>query len=246
VETAETILLAMVGIFVGAAIWNVARSQAANRPLFGTPICTGCEARSHPTGWLPFYGIGLARHCKNCGVHQHWVRLAFELGVGAYFAILAMSHDWGLDLAASLLFAVPLLVILLVDWWTRLIYTNVIGVGLMLGLVIALIDGPWQLVNSLLSMVGSAAAFGLLFVMAALIYRNISVVPFGLGDVYLAAMIGAMVRYPAVVSALFLGVLLAGVVLALLLASKRVSRQTAVPYGPFLCAGALVSLVLGP
>lgn len=245
-ETVGTILLAMLGLVVGAAIWNVARSQAANRPLFGTPTCTGCEALSHPTAWLPFYGFGFARHCKDCGTHQHSARLAFELGVGAYFAIFAFSHGWGLDLLAALLFAVPLLVILLVDWWTRLIYTNVIALGLLLGLVIALIDGPWQLVNSLLSMVGAAAAFGLLFVMAALIYRNISVVPFGLGDVYLAAMIGAMVRYPAVVSALFLGVLLAGVVLALLLVSKRVSRQTAVPYGPFLCAGALVSLMLGP
>lgn len=245
-EIAGTILLAVLGLFVGAAIWNVARSQAAKRPLFGAPSCDECETLWHLTGWLPLYGFGFARRCKNCGVHQHGMRLAFELAVGAYFVILALGHGWGLDLVAALLFAVPLLVILLVDWWTRLIYTNVIGLGVMLGLLIAIVEGPWVLVNSLLSAVGAAAVFGLLFVTAALIYRNISVVPFGLGDVYLAAMIGAMVRYPAVVSALFLGVLLAGVVLAVLLASKRVSRQTAVPYGPFLCAGALVSLMLGP
>ena len=37
---------------------------------------------------------------------------------------------------------------------------------------------------------------------AILIYRNIRVVPFGLGDVYLAAMIGAMVRIDLVMRAL--------------------------------------------
>jgi leader peptidase (prepilin peptidase)/N-methyltransferase len=159
-------------------------------------------------------------------------------------ALLALVYGWRLDLLAAALFSVPILIILLVDWWTRLIYTNVIGLGLILGLGAAAIEGWSTLVNSAFSAVGAAAVFGLLFVIAAVIYRNVHVVPFGLGDVYLAAMIGSMVRFPAVVSALFLGVFLAGVILMLLLATKRVSRRTAVPYGPFLCAGALISIAV--
>lgn len=243
-EIAGTVPVGALGLFVGAGIWTVSRAQAAKRPLFAGPVCHACGEPLPAVGWLPFQGVGGARRCLACGVSEKALRVWFELGVAAYFMLLAVAHGWSFDLIPPLIFAVPLLVILLVDWWTRLIYTNVIGLGVILGLVFAAAEGPRELVNALMSAAGAAGIFGLLFVMAALIYRNIRVVPFGLGDVYLAAMIGAMVRYPAVVSALFLGVLLAGVILVVLLLSRRVSRQTPVPYGPFLCAGALLTLVM--
>ena len=239
-----TVVLAVVGWFAGAAVWVVAHAQAAKRSPFSGPACDACAAPLGPRAWLPLFGFGLARRCGACGLAQSALRPLFELAVAAFFAVLALRQGPSVDLLAAVLFALPLLVILLVDWWTKLIYTNVIGAGLLLGFGFALIEGYRALINSLLSATGAVLVFGLLFVVAALVYRNIRVVPFGLGDVYLAAMIGAMVRYPAVVSALFLGIFLAGIILMLLLATKRVSRRSAVPYGPFLCAGALISLMM--
>lgn len=243
-DIAAILTMGVIGLFAGSAIWVVSRAQAAKRPFFSGPVCEQCQAAQSGLGWLPFFGFGSVRRCTACGASPSWLRPGFEIVVAVYMALLAIVHGWSFALLAAALFSVPLLVILLVDWWTRLIYTNVIGVGMILGLAAAVIDGWGELINAAFSAVGAAAVFGLLFVMAAVIYRNVRVVPFGLGDVYLAAMIGAMVRFPAVVSALFLGVFLAGVILMLLLATKRVSRRTAVPYGPFLCAGALMSLAV--
>ena len=92
-------------------------------------------------------------------------------------------------------------------------------------------------------MVVATLVFALFFAVAAALYRNVRVVPFGLGDVYLAAMIGAMVRLGFIASALFLGIMLGGVSIAVMLVLKRVSRRQAVAYGPYLALGAMIVLL---
>jgi leader peptidase (prepilin peptidase)/N-methyltransferase len=65
----------------------------------------------------------------------------------------------------------------------------------------------------------------------------------GMGDVKLALFIGATVGY-AVVSALFLGTLAAGIVAAVMLFKEgSAARKRAIPLGPFLAAGAIVVLL---
>lgn len=237
------VISAVIGLFAAAALWNVARNQATRRPLFGAPSCGDGEGVLGPLSWLPLYGFGMARTCSD-GTPQSSRRLLFELSAAAYFAITAWRIEDGTNLVSVLLFTAPLFVIFLVDSWTRLIFTNVILLGIALGLGAAAVDGPDELGSSALAMVIAAIIFIGFYVLAIVIYRNPKVVPFGLGDVYLAAMIGSMVRLDDMAAALIYGVFLAGGNAAVLLALKRVNRKQAVPYGPYLVLGALIALVL--
>jgi prepilin signal peptidase PulO-like enzyme (type II secretory pathway) len=242
-STLAIVISGVAGLFIGAAVWNVARNQIANRPLFGPPPCGQGTGELSYLGWLPFYGFGAARRCSAGGAIQSPRRLLFEVAVGGYLALAAWQIDDRLDLVAAVFFTVPLLVILLVDSWTRLIHTNVILLGIVLGLVFGALDGFGQFGRSAAAMIAAAFVFAALFFLAIAIYRNPNVVPFGLGDVYLAGMIGAMVRLDDIARALLYGIFLAGISLALLLVLKRVDRKQAVPYGPFLVLGALIVLI---
>ena len=175
-----------------------------------------------------------------------WWRPIFEVAVAGYFAAAAARLGWSLDLATALVCAVPLLVIFLVDAWTRYIYTNVILVGVAAGLILAAFRGLGMdgLLGAIVAGIAGTVVFAGFFFLAILIYRNINVVPFGLGDVYLAGAIGTMVRWPDVFPALVYGILLAAVILGVLLVLGRVGRRQPVPYGPFLCLGALVVLLV--
>lgn len=62
---------------------------------------------------------------------------------------------------------------------------------------------------------------------------------FGLGDVFLLAGVGLMVGGERALGGVFVGLISAGIVLAVLLAAKRIGRRTYVPFGPFLIAAAL-------
>lgn len=232
-STTVSFLAAIVGLFVGAAVWNAAVNQAADRPLLGSR-----EERARWRRWLPVLGYLDDRD----DAHTTW-RMPFELLMAVYWFIAAHKHGGKLDLAAVLVFSIPLAIIMLVDFWTRLIHTNVILVGIVAGLVFAVAESPHSLLRSILGMVVATLVFALFFFVAAALYRNVRVVPFGLGDVYLAAMIGAMVRIGFIAPALFLGIVLGGVSVVIMLALKRVSRRSAVAYGPYLALGAMIVLL---
>jgi leader peptidase (prepilin peptidase)/N-methyltransferase len=62
---------------------------------------------------------------------------------------------------------------------------------------------------------------------------------FGIGDVKLLVGVGLMLGLVRAFTGLFAGVVATGVVLAVLLATRRIGRKTFVPFGPFLIFGAL-------
>jgi leader peptidase (prepilin peptidase)/N-methyltransferase len=68
---------------------------------------------------------------------------------------------------------------------------------------------------------------------------------FGLGDVKLLAGVGLMTGLARTFSGLLSGLIAAGLVLAILLATRRIGRRTFVPFGPFLIFGALWGIVVG-
>lgn len=232
------VLAGVVGLFLARVIWKMARRQADRLPLLGG------QAAGLLVDWLPLFGFGRGRTDSHSGATRSRWEVAFEITTAAYFALLGWRFGISIDAVMIICFSVPLLVIGLVDLWTRLIHTNVIFFGLALGWVFAALDGGRSLLDSVLGMAIGGGVFVLIFVVAILIYRNIRVVPFGLGDVYLAAMIGAMVRVDLVMRALVFGIFLAGIILAALLAARVLSRKQAVAYGPYLCLGALLTLIM--
>ena len=233
------ILAAIVGLFVGAAIWNLARRQANKNGLFvGDPPLSLVD-------WLPLSGFGARPLDPVTGERRSVWQHVFEVAVAIYFGAIGWKFGFSFDLVMVVAFSLPLLLIGLVDSWTRLIHTTVIYVGIALGLVFAATDGVSSIVDSILGMLVATGIFIAFFALAILIYRNINVVPFGIGDVYLAAMIGAMVGIDHVLRALVYGIFLAGIILGALLVARVLSRKQAVPYGPYLCLGALLTLLIG-
>jgi leader peptidase (prepilin peptidase)/N-methyltransferase len=67
---------------------------------------------------------------------------------------------------------------------------------------------------------------------------------FGVGDVKLLAGMGLMVGAERALGGVLVGLLIAGGVLVVLLATRRVGRRTYVPFGPFLILGALWAVLI--
>jgi leader peptidase (prepilin peptidase) / N-methyltransferase len=67
---------------------------------------------------------------------------------------------------------------------------------------------------------------------------------FGIGDVKLLVGVGLMLGGEKAVLGVLFGMIVAGLVLAVLLVTRRVGRHSYVPYGPFLIIGALWVVLL--
>ncbi len=69
---------------------------------------------------------------------------------------------------------------------------------------------------------------------------------FGQGDVKLLISVGLMAGPLRMFTGVLYGVILAGVVLVVLLALRRISRRSYVPFGPFLILGAIWAILVIP
>ncbi|GAC1654067.1 MAG: hypothetical protein NVS9B1_04570 [Candidatus Dormibacteraceae bacterium] len=167
---------------------------------------------------------------------------------------------WGPPILAALLFAafgfhfgpVPLLLIkslwvavlvqvIFFDAEHRLILDRVMFPAMAAALALSFFTPHLGILPSLLTGLGAGLLFLLLALLGGLIFGADAL---GFGDVKLVAFIGLIVGVHlfAIVTALFLGVLFAGVISLLLVVFRIRSMKDAIPYGPFLAAGALVVL----
>jgi leader peptidase (prepilin peptidase)/N-methyltransferase len=91
--------------------------------------------------------------------------------------------------------------------------------------------------------IGTVALFAFYFAIAFAYPAGI-----GFGDVKLAGVLGALMGYlswPALIVATFGAFLLGAVVGLSLMVMSRAGRKTAIPFGPFMIAAALISVFAG-
>lgn len=153
-------------------------------------------------------------------------------GLTAY----AGRHLDRITLALVLLHTSILLLILVVDAETRLIPDVVIWPAILFACLAIPLDSRVAFPNALLAGVGGFLTFFLL----AVLTRG----GFALGDANLALYIGLITGHPDVWRALIYGIFIGGGIIVVLLLMRRVTLKTYVPYGPFLCLGAWLALLL--
>jgi len=139
-----------------------------------------------------------------------------------------------------------LILIIVTDLEHKLIFDVVTIPAAVIALLTSLVVSPAEN-NIRLAVVGAIAGYAifyLLYWVAQLIYgpgRG----ALGAGDVKLAMLMGAMLGFHRIFFALILGIFLGGIFSLLLLLSRRVNRETALPYGQYLALGAIIMLIWG-
>lgn len=150
---------------------------------------------------------------------------AFDLGL-AHVAVLAIRS----------LFVLVLVQVIFFDLEHRLILDRVIFPAMALAAIVSLFGQPWW--AGLTTGLGVGALFLFLSVAGATLLRAEVL---GFGDVKLAAFMGFLLGWPAIVDACFIGVLVGAIVAIGVGVWKRSMRAT-FAYGPYLALGALVML----
>jgi leader peptidase (prepilin peptidase)/N-methyltransferase len=258
------VLYALLGLLVGLLI-NLAADQLPRwRRIKRWPFCAYCE---QPRPWWAWSGtlayLRLKPQCEHCGALIPWRHPLVELGTAALFAFLWQQYGAGQQTILLLLYtvySVIMVLILVIDLEHRLILNVVIYPAWLLALLGSLLHPTPYFYR--LALLGGAIGFGLLFlvyllgelfvrVMSKMRGKPINAVAFGFGDVRLGGFIGLMLGFPQVLTAIFLAILLGGLVglvywfiRAIILRSY--SLFTPIPYGPFLIVGAGAVLFFGP
>ncbi len=252
-------LYAGLGALVGVALNQVIDRAPRRVPIWSPgPRCDHCSTRLGPRDMLPVAGY-LARkgRCAVCGGEIPRRVLWVEVVTALLFAFLAWYRGFTFELFADSVYTALFIVIAVIDLEHHLILNRIVypAVYAALGIAVlrlllrqprALYYGFWQ--DAGLSAGASPAAAGLssqlagglvglaIFFVLYLLSRG----SLGDGDVRLAFLSGLIVGYPGALLVVMGAILMAGVVSAALLISRRATRKTAIPFGPFLVIAAWV------
>lgn len=238
------IVLAIVGLLMAAALWNLSELGSRRNPNVH-PTCANCHAPMPAIVWLPFYGFLSAWRCRECQTRQPRVRFIWELTVGAYFAVIGWKWDEPRDLLTVAIAAIPLLLILIIDLRGHILYLNSIVLALVVAAVLGFLDGPSGMGSAMIGLTAGILISAAFFALSRWVFRSMSlrVSNIGIGDVYIAAAVGAIVRGDGIVPAFAFAVIFTIIGSVLLPIVSHSARHRATAYGTYLCLGGLLTLL---
>ncbi|HEY3373851.1 MAG TPA: prepilin peptidase [Candidatus Aquicultor sp.] len=240
----------IIGSFLNVCAYRIPRSESIMFPGSHCPACGGAIA---PYDNIPIVSYlllrGTCRHCRGrIGIRYPLV----ELTTGALWAAVYYRFGLSSQLAGALFFVTVLTVLSAIDYDTKTLPDKLLlpSIGLS---ALALLLYPIQIdalpliagSGVLRAMFGFVAGGGLLLIVALLGMLVFKREAMGGGDIKLAAFMGLYLG-GYVVLAIFIGTFLGTLAGTALMARGKAESKSSMPFGPFLAAGAIVTIFIGP
>lgn len=241
-----TLLGLAIGSFLNVVIYRVPAHESLVRPASHCPACGHRIRNRHNIpvlGWLLLGG-----RCADCRAHITVRYPLVELLTAALFVAVALRIDQQHQLAvlpAVLYFAAMGICLSMIDvdvgrLPNTIVYPSYPVVAALLAIAAAIQDNPAALLRA---GVGAAVLFAAYFTLACLYPAGM-----GFGDVKLAGIVGGVLgfmSYPVLAVGAFAAFALGSVFGLGRIVSRRGTARSTIAFGPFIIAGALLSLFVG-
>lgn len=233
----------LIGSFLNVVIWRVPRGESLAVPPSHCPSC-GHNIRPYDNvpvlSWLVLRG-----RCRDCKARISVRYPLVEAFTGGAFALTAAIVGPQLLLLPMLWFLGTCIALAMIDidvmrLPNAIVVTAIVVVAAGL-LVVAVAEGEY---HALVMGLVCAFAMGIVYLLLALAYPG----GMGMGDVKLGVLLGLVLGWfsaSLAVLGFFAAFALGSAWGVFLVVSGRGGRKTAVPFGPFMIAGAWLALVWG-
>lgn len=248
-------LVVVMGLLVGSFLTVVVDRVPRGGSVMAPPsACGNCGLRLGPIDLVPVLSwLALGGKCRQCKTKIGIEPIVIELATAATFTIFALKFNDDLVsvLPAFCIFGATLVAQSWIDLREQRLPREITFWGAGLGgiaLVVSaiVIEEPERIWMSALGAAIALAIIGGIYLGAN--WRYGKDVAFGFGDVILAPFLGLFLGWlnPGIVApGLFFGFILGTLAAIPAMIAKKADGQTAVPFGPFLAAGAVVAVFVG-
>ena len=250
------LLGATVGSFLNVVSDRLPRGKSL---LFPPSHCFSCNNRLTARDLIPVFSyIWLRGKCRHCSARIPLRILLVELFAGLLFVLLLWHYGLSWNWLATAIYSSLFLALSVIDFEQQILPNRLIYPFLVIAPVIFMLIGPnilsidpdlnffhqWISNMYLANLVSSVSgAFsGLLILLIPLLFLRGGM---GIGDLKLTMLIGMITGFPLVFISVFISVILGGLIAGILLLTGVKKRKDAIPFGPFLCLGALTTLLWG-
>jgi leader peptidase (prepilin peptidase)/N-methyltransferase len=237
------IFVGLLGLVVGSFLNVVVHRVPAGASVVSPPsACPNCDVRIRPRHNVPVVGWLLLRgRCADCGEPISVRYPLIELLTGVLFVAVALRVSVP-ELPTYLYFTAIGIALSAIDLETRRLPNAIVLPSYPVVAVLLTAAAAWQgdFWPLLRAGVGGLLLFAFFCVLAVSFPAGM-----GFGDVKLAGIIGMVLGYlswRALLIGGFTGFLLGALVGVAIMAARKGNRRTALPFGPFMVAGALLAV----
>lgn len=244
------VLVAILGLLVGALASHVAEAVMVKRPL-AKAVCPFCTSPYSLAQWSATLALVVGQgRCRACATYFRWPRLIGELFTALSWALLVGLNGLHSRVIFAMLTVIPLTMIMVTDLETKRVPNIIILPAIAAIFVIGTLFGPalpalttweWWYAPA-----GGVTAFIVLRIFVTLGVAVFGPGAMGEGDITLATYAGAVVGFPLVIISLLLMIAFGGIGAVGVIIARKGSLKTAIPYGPFIILGCVVTLLWGP
>jgi leader peptidase (prepilin peptidase)/N-methyltransferase len=231
---------AIVGSFLNVCIHRLPLGGSIVWPSSACPHC------ARELSWyenIPVASfLALRARCRTCKGSISIRYPLIEALTSALFVWAWWYYGPGALLASRLVFGCTLIVLFAIDLEHQLLPHKITFSGIAAGFLFSLFAEPgW--IDSLLGIaVGAGVLYGMAFAWERLRHQE----ALGGGDPPMLAMIGAFLGWKMVLATLLMASVLGTIVGVSLIAARRASLASKLPFGCFLAGGAFVAATVGP
>jgi leader peptidase (prepilin peptidase)/N-methyltransferase len=247
----------VIGSFLNVVVYRLPRGLSTVRPA---SACPGCDSEIAARDNVPVLSWLLLRgRCRNCGTAISARYPLVELLTGAGFVVVGLwsaprvlEADGAAAVVGELLVTVAFLylaaisiALAAIDLELRRLPNRIV---LPAYAVAAVLLTPGALLTGHVAALGPAAVGGVLSFAFYLVLALAKPGGMGMGDVKLSGVLGMFLGYLGVaplVVGVFAAFLLGGIAGIVLLLTRRGTRRTAIPFGPWMLAGAWLGILAG-
>ncbi|HEX7080735.1 MAG TPA: A24 family peptidase [Gammaproteobacteria bacterium] len=210
--------------------------------------CPSCGQRIVPWHNVPVLSyLWLRGRCASCGasISRRYPIVEALAGLLSVVAAVVFGPTW--QLVAALGFTWALLALALIDIDHKLLPDSITQPLLWAGLLISLlsVDGEPLFTDVRSSVIGAAAGYTSLWVVFHLFKLLTGKEGMGYGDFKLLAALGAWLGWQLLPLVILLSAAVGAVIGSIMLMASGQSRQTPIPFGPYLAAAGWIALLWG-
>lgn len=233
----------LIGSFLNVCIYRMPRGLSIVKPSSRCPSCSTPIKFYHNIPVISF--MLLHGRCKYCNTKIP-LRYPIVESLNALF-YAAVIWRFGLDWHTPVLFAFcsAMIVITFIDLDFQIIPDTITLSGIPIGIVAGSLILPDPFARGTVvglkdAVIGLISGGGLFYIIAVLSRGGM-----GGGDIKMMAMVGAFMGWKSIILTTFSGSLFGSVVGIFLMVFRGKGRKTKIPFGPFLAAGAIITLFYG-
>ena len=226
-----------IGSFLNVCIYRIPEEQSI---AFPPSHCMTCGYKLKTKDLVPIFSyIFLKGRCRGCGEKISIQYPIIEFFNGLIYLLIYMQNGYSIKTLEFMIFSSLMIVIAMIDFKTKFVYTSTIIFGFLVELIFFIIQ--WINTNKfpkdrLIGMIIGVVCIGLIVV----ITRGM-----GEGDIEIAGISGLLLGSKAMIFMLFSSIIMGGFVAFMYIIIKKKGKKYEMAFGPCLAIGTILSMFIG-